>query len=139
MPDNLHNNILLYSDAEKKKMFPFLYDFDTTIRTDFGYDADILNHDNPTAVTPQNMTLWEDFKDEYWDDIVNRYIELRKNILSVSFIEDVYNEYVTNVPTSDYSEESAKWGGNIKATNFAYQIDFLKRRFEYLDTNYFII
>ena len=136
MCDNTHNNIIMYSGPKKKKMFPFFYDLDWSMPdgASYGYDCDIL------SVSYSNDTsLWRNIRDIYWDDIVNRYCELRKSVLTDSYIEKVYKEFADNIPSSDYTLESSKWGGTCRASNFETKLIFINKRLKYLDENYFII
>lgn len=136
MCDSTHNNVILYSGAEKKKMFPFFYDLDATIneyRTG-GAECDILAEGVSYS---SDVSLWENFKEEYWDDIVNRYCELRKTYLSLDYIRSVYEDIAKNIPDTDFIGESSKWGLTVNADSFDSKMTFIEQRIEWLDESYF--
>ena len=138
MIDNTHNNMLFYSGSDKEKMYPFFYDLDSTIQESRqgGYKCDILSE----GVSLSNdLSLWENIKNEYWDDIINRYCELRKTYLSIDYIRSVYEDIVKNIPVSDFYEESVKWGPDINNDSFDAKMKFLELRIKWLDENYFNI
>lgn len=134
MVDSGHNNVLLYSGPEKKKMFPFFYDLDLSIPADAAYNCDVLD-----VSYSGDTSLWENFCDIYWDDIVNRYCELRRNVFTDSYIRKVYDDIADAIPKTDYVSESSRWNGSYSAANFEAKIDFIKRRLAWLDENYFVI
>ena len=134
MVDSGHNNVMLYSGPEKKKMFPFFYDLDLSIPADAAYDCDVLD-----VSYSGDTSLWENFCDIYWDDIVNRYCELRRNVLTDSYIRKVYDDIAGGIPKADFISESSRWNGSYSAANFEVKIDFIKRRLAWMDENYFVI
>ena len=137
MYDNQHNNILMYSGPEKEKMFPFFYDLDGSIQEnrEGGAEADIF----ADGVSLSNdMSLWRNLRDEYWDDMVNRYCQLRKTYLSLDYIKSVYNDIAGSIPAEDVSNEVNKWGAGNPA-NFNSKLDFLTERLQWLDESYFNI
>ena len=136
--DNQHNNVILYSGADKVKMFPFFYDLDAAIPEDRegGSHCDILN---PGVSQSRDLSLWNNLKDLYWDDIINRYCALRKTYLSVDYINSVYKDIADNIPATDYSSERTKWGIIISSSSFENKMTFLKERLLWLDENYFNI
>lgn len=136
MYDNQHNNMLMYSGAEKKKMFPFFYDLDGSINEnrDGGSHCDIFADGVSLS---SDMSLWKNLRDEYWDDMVNRYCELRKTYLSPDYIRTVYKDIVKHVPSTDFTEEQTKWGSSTSVTSFDGKMVFLEERIKWLDENYF--
>lgn len=136
MPDNTMNNVMLYSGPEKKKFRTFFYDLDGAIASGKGVTADILA---PGVSLCLDMSLWQNVHDLYWDEIVNRYCDLRKSVLSIDYIKSIYNDIKNNIPEIDYDNESSKWGISARAENFDIHIAFLEERLEYLDNEYFII
>lgn len=136
--DNQHNNMLVYSGPEKKKIFPFFYDVDIAIsenRTG-GAQCDIF----ADGVSLSNdMSLWRNLRDIYWDDMVNRYCELRKTYLSLDYIRSVYEDIAKNIPTSDFDNERTKWGSKSRPNSFEDELSFLAERIQWLDESYFNI
>lgn len=141
MIDNTHNNLILYSDSEKKKMYPFFYDLDNSLNLSnpsITYDADILAPG--VALSNVDVSLWNNFIELYWDEIVNRYCELRRTVLTTEYIESLYNAIVDNIPDEDYADENTKWDRNT-SKNLFYNIykPFIESRFQWLDEYYFKI
>lgn len=135
--DNQHNNMLVYSGPEKKKIFPFFYDLDIAIQEnrEGGSHADIF----ADGVSLSNdMSLWRNLRDIYWDDMVNRYCELRKTYLSIDYIRSVYEDIAGSIPSEDISNEISKWGTGNPA-NFESKLSFLTERIQWLDESYFNI
>ena len=134
MSDNCHNNIIFYSNSEKKKLWPFFYDLDGTILTQYGADADIMN---PSVTWCSDMSLWENLLDMYWDSVANRYFELRRTILTIDNIKSIYKDIVSEIPEDVYPKERNKWGSTFAPDTFDTFITFLEQRFNYLDNHYF--
>lgn len=134
MIDNTCRNLMLYTGADKQKFYPYFYDLDldwnfTTV------DYQMLIED---AALSKDLSLWNNFKDAYWDEICNRYAELRNTILTGGYIYQLYHSIVDNIPDDDYTLESAKWGDSNK-TYFIKKIDALVLRLNWLDKQLFKI
>lgn len=135
MEDSTHNNVMVYSDSEKKKIFPFFYDVDNSLLlSKHQYDNDIFE---VQRLRNSDMTFWESFVSLYWDEIVNRYYDLRNTVLNVGYMNQVYLDFALSVPQSDYQLEGQKWGGSPNSSYFEEILNFLKLRFTWLDENYF--
>ena len=130
MVDNTHNNILIYSNSEKKKMFPFFYDLDGTMGG--AYDSDVF-----VGSLASDMSLWEHFKEIYLDDIINRYSYLRGNVLSMDNITAIYEDIRDNIPEEALANERTKWGSSTRKDSFDPYINKLIQRLEYIDEKCF--
>ena len=137
LTDNGRNNILFYSNSEKKKIFPFFYDLDGAIPTNYGAEVEVL--DDSINVTTRDRSLWRHIRDLYWDEIVNRYCELRDTYLSTSYITSIYEDLGNNIPKEDYNNENSKWSVNTDSSRFEVLIAFIEDRLNWLDENYFIV
>ena len=134
MRDNTCRNMILYAKEDKKKLYPFFYDLDLSwFFYDNNYNLDIM-----TSSYAVDMSLWENFKSLYEDEIRNRYAYLRENILSIETIQPMYEDIAKDIPLVDIALEKEKWGqGNVNSMNT--YISVLKKRLNWLDKEYFKI
>lgn len=134
MRDNTCRNMILYAKEDKKKLYPFFYDLDLSwFFYDNNYNLDIM-----TSSYAVDMSLWENFKSLYEDEIRNRYAYLRENILSIETIQAMYEDIAKDIPLVDIALEKEKWGqGNVNSMNT--YISILKKRLNWLDKEYFKI
>lgn len=134
MRDNTCRNMILYAKEDKKKLYPFFYDLDLSwFFYDNNYNLDIM-----TSSYAVDMSLWENFKSLYEDEIRNRYAYLRENILSIETIQAMYEDIAKDIPLVDIALEKEKWGqGNVYSMNT--YISVLKKRLNWLDKEYFKI
>lgn len=134
MRDNTCRNMILYAKEDKKKLYPFFYDLDLSwFFYDNNYNLDIM-----TSSYAVDMSLWENFKSLYEDEIINRYAYLRENILSIETIQAMYEDIAKDIPLVDIALEKEKWGqGNVNSMNT--YISVLKKRLNWLDKEYFKI
>lgn len=132
MRDNTCRNMILYAKEDKKKLYPFFYDLDLSwFFYDNNYNLDIM-----TSSYAVDMSLWENFKSLYEDEIRNRYAYLRENILSIETIQAMYEDIAKDIPLVDIALEKEKWGqGNVNSMNT--YISVLKKRLNWLDKKYF--
>lgn len=134
MRDNTCRNMILYAKEDKKKLYPFFYDLDLSwFFYDNNYNLDIM-----TSSYAVDMSLWENFKSLYEDEIRNRYAYLRENILSIETIQAMYEDIAKDIPLGDIALEKEKWGqGNVNSMNN--YISVLQKRLNWLDKEYFKI
>nr|DAQ82719.1 MAG TPA: CotH kinase protein [Caudoviricetes sp.] len=134
MRDNTCRNMILYAKEDKKKLYPFFYDLDLSwFFYDNNYNLDIM-----TSSYAVDMSLWDNFKSLYEDEIRNRYAYLRENILSIETIQAMYEDIAKDIPLVDIALEKEKWGqGNVNSMNT--YISVLKKRLNWLDKEYFKI
>lgn len=134
MRDNTCRNMILYAKEDKKKLYPFFYDLDLSwLFYDNNYNLDIM-----TSSYAVDMSLWENFKSLYEDEIRNRYAYLRENILSIETIQAMYEDIAKDIPLVDIALEKEKWGQcNVNSMNT--YISVLKKRLNWLDKEYFKI
>lgn len=134
MRDNTCRNMILYAKEDKKKLYPFFYDLDLSwFFYDNNYNLDIM-----TSSYAVDMSLWENFKSLYEDEIRNRYAYLRENILSIETIQAMYEDIAKDIPLVDIALEKEKWGqGDVNSMNT--YISILKKRLNWLDKEYFKI
>ena len=141
MLDNTCRNVMLYTSSDKKKFYPFFYDLDTSMKYDNPTMDIMIPNGSPDwqegGCYAYDLSLWEHIKEEWWDEIVNRYHELRHDILSDEYIKAVYEKILNNIPDEEYSKESQRWGLHVSKQNFYDTINQLKVRFNWLDNEYY--
>ena len=131
MPDNTCRNMILYTGKDKEKFYPYFYDLDLSWSYP-SYNTDIM-----TNSYAADMSLWQNFKEIFADEIANRYEYLRKKILNVGYLQAVCDDAVKDIPSKVISQESQKWGTvSINLTN---AVNTTSRRLEWLDSLYFKI
>lgn len=131
--DNMFNNLIFYSGPDKTKMYPYFYDMDLS----FSYWSSSPETPEVLNLNQKDSMLWNKFKDLYWDEIINRYSELRKNYLTKENIETIYNDIKDNIPEQDYISEKNRWQVSVSPSAFDINLKFIKDRLDYLDKNYF--
>lgn len=100
MRDNDIHNIILYTKEDKKKFYAFLYDLDLSWGRGYNYDM---------PINEQRLILWKRFVGVYWEDIVERYWELRSTILNYSHVIGIVNKLQSSIPFSDFDKEMNRW------------------------------
>lgn len=139
MWDSICRNLILFSQSDKKKFYPYFYDVDLSLRNNYDDDIFDLAYNIVNGVKVMNdMSLWSNLKDMYWDEIINRYSELRKTVLTIDNVKAIYHDVIDEVPESDFVAESERWGVNVSKDAFTEIIAMLEKRFVWLDTEYFI-
>ena len=125
--DNNYHNMILHTRADKKLFYLFMYDLDNTLQAAYNYDvvADTSRGDE--------SLLWIKFFGIFKDSIINRYAELRKNVLKDKNIEAIYKSYVEGIPEEVAEAERNKWG----YSSFDSILTLIKNRLAWLDETYF--
>ena len=136
--DNYINNVILYSDSNMQKWYPYIYDLDNALAnnsSDASIDA-LYNQYLEGAGSGADVSVWEKLKDIYWDEIVNRYAELRNTVLNTNRVLESINS-ISDIPNDDVYVENIKWNANVTSSIEEFKKG-IQKRLEYLDDNYFI-
>lgn len=132
MRDNTCRNMMLYTGSDKKIFYPFFYDLDLS----WNFNSINSNLDIMTNSYAADMSLWENFRTLYKDEISNRYAYLRGTVLNIDYINTIYQEILSAIPQEDIDEEKKKWdAGNVSYMETL--INVLNKRFDWLDKEYF--
>lgn len=132
MRDNTCRNMILYTGSDKKIFYPFFYDLDLS----WNFDSTSSNLDIMTNSYAADMSLWENFRTLYKDEISNRYAYLRGTVLNIDYINTIYQEILSAIPQEDIDEEKRKWdAGNV--SYMVTLINVLSKRLDWLDKEYF--
>lgn len=142
MKDNTCRNMVLYTGSDKKKFYPFFYDLDLSWNFDSTtYNLDIMV---PAGDTPgsgvsyaADMSLWENFKNEWWDEIINCYHELRESVLNTTFMKKVADDIIYSIPQEVVESERNKWDALIYPSEMLYLINLMEKRLRWLDEDYY--
>ena len=100
MRDNDIHNLILYTGADKTKFYAFLYDLDLSWGR--GYTTDM-------PIDEPRLILWKKFVTLYWDEIVERYKNLRSTILNYNHALNIISSIQASILYSDFEAEMEKW------------------------------
>ena len=97
--DNDIHNLILYSGKDKIKFSPFIYDLDLSFNV-YNYNVE---------ASPSN-TVWIKLKELYWNEICDRYKELRQMVLNLGNFNLIISDLQSNIDYSDFKKGVDKWG-----------------------------
>lgn len=97
--DNDIHNLILYSGKDKIKFSPFIYDLDLSFNV-YNYNVE---------ASPNN-TVWIKLKELYWNEICDRYKELRQMVLNLGNFNLIISDLQSNIDYSDFKKGVDKWG-----------------------------
>lgn len=139
--DNYQNNII-YSTYDGKKWTCTPYDLDATFglqydgKLEYTYnDKEGYGHDKMTSKILTTNLLWKKIYENFQDEIVLRWVELRANVLSEQNVLKIIGDFSNQIPEMMFGTESHRWT-NIPSQdrNNKYQIEkFAILRLEYID------
>ena len=128
--DSLAKNFMLYTDSDKQIYWPMYYDMDYTW-TMSGASGSVM--DNAVAY---DKSLWRNFMRLYWDEICDRYQELRKSVISKEYICSFVQNLLRTIQYQDYELEMEKWNNHGSGT-LNENLNWIKARIDWLDS-YFV-
>ena len=99
MRDNDIHNLILYSGKDKTVFSPFIYDLDLSFNV-YKYNLEV-NKKN---------TVWIKLASTYWNEICERYWELRKTVFTMSNFTMLVNELQSSIDYDDFKNGVSKWG-----------------------------
>lgn len=102
--DMLGSNMILYAGADKKVFSPMYYDMDWT--WGFRCKSDVSTFDSQNFA---DKSIWMKIQKVFWEEICNRYSELRKIVINDTFIDSLLNKISRQIPYSDYEKEMETW------------------------------
>ena len=137
--DGLAKNMLL-ATYDMTKWYLSAYDMDSTFDLDWnGIILKRYNSDMP--YTPYNnrySSLLNYIRNNYYNDYVERYTELRKSVLSYSSIIGEFEKYVGIFGEDVYIQDTAIYPDipSVTSNTLNSLRSFVKNRLEYLDDDY---
>ena len=130
--DNVGKNMLMIS-YDGQVWYPVLYDLDTafgsSVYGEFVYDSESM-------INFKKSLLWERFEKLYWDEIVERYKELRKDIIVVDDIYSIIDDFYYSIPYTSFEKEYNRWK-DIPGFEIDQMKLYITERVEFLD-KYFV-
>ena len=144
--DNTSKNIL-WVTLDGKVWFSSMYDMDGTwgMRWNGNIEFDENTHPISALVDGKGLApernhsnlnlLWERIYVNYFDRVCQRYIELRREILTVENITNHFQEFFYAIPTAVREAEKQKWTG-VPSQNIDHLdqiLTFARKRIEVMD------
>lgn len=140
--DGLAKNMLL-ATYDMNKWYLSAYDMDSTF--DLDWNGQILEYyDSDMPYTPYNnkfssllQYIWNNYNVAY----VERYVELRKSVLSYSSIIEEFEKYIGKFGEDVYIQDTAIYPNIPSVTDNTLESlrDFVRKRLEYLDDDYEVV
>lgn len=140
--DGLAKNMLL-ATYDMSKWYLSAYDMDSTF--DLDWNGEILEYyDSDMPDVPYNnkfSSLLSYIRENYWDDYVKRYTELRKSVLSYSSIIEEFDKYIGVYGEDIYIQDTAIYPDIPSVTDNTLKSlrNFVGDRLEYLDDAYGVV
>ena len=140
--DGLANNMLL-ATYDMTKWYLSAYDMDATF--DLYWDGNILEYydaDMPSyPYDNRYSSLLQHIWNNYYDDYVGRYVELRKSVLSYSSIIEEFEKYIGVYGEDVYIQDTAIYPDIPSVTDNTLMSlrSFVRDRLEYLDDKYGVV
>lgn len=136
----------VYDKQQSQMITPAMWDMDCTVGQNFVDDPlrpDYVAYDYP-ILDPTNIStrLFETNAGNYRQKVVDRYLELRKTYFSLEYLTNIFRHYYDLVKDSGAAtREEKRWSGDSDISflslnfeeEYAYIIDWLMHRLEYLD------
>ena len=140
--DGLAKNMLL-ATYDMHKWYLSAYDMDSTF--DLDWNGQILEYyDSDMPYAPYNnqfSSLLRYIRNNYYDAYVERYVELRKSVLSCSSIIEEFEKYIGIFGEDVYIQDTAIYPNIPSVTDNTLKSlrDFVRDRLEYLDDDYGVV
>ena len=140
--DGLAKNMLL-ATYDMSKWYLSAYDMDSTF--DLDWNGAILDYFDANMPEPpynnQFSSLLQYIWNNYHDAYVERYVELRKSVLSYSSIIEEFEKYIGIFGEGVYIQDTAIYPNIPSVTDNTLKSlrDFVRDRLEYLDDDYGVV
>lgn len=140
--DGLAKNMLL-ATYDMTKWHLSAYDMDSTF--DLDWNGEILDlYDSDIPDVPYNnkfSSLLQYIRNNYWDNYVERYTELRKSVLSYSSIIEEFEKYIGIFGEDVYIQDTSIYPDipSVVDNTLRSLQSFVADRLEYLDSKYGVV
>lgn len=127
LEDNIGKNMILLT-YDGMVWYPVLYDMDAS----FGVNPSgkfIYEYQN---VSFEKNLLLSRFENVFWNEICDRYKELRKDILTTQNINKEIDLFYNSISKESFEKENDRWE-NIPGFDVSQMKEFVSKRFIYLD------
>lgn len=117
---------------DQKLWYPSLYDLDATYGQNW-HGTDKYNYE--FLIEQGGSLLWERFNKLFRDKIVERYSELRKNIITKDYIMGLFESFKSTIPETLYEKDRERWP-NSCSLDYDQIEEYLDYKLPYLDEYY---
>lgn len=125
--DNQGKNLVL-ATYDGSVWYTLLYDLDTSWGTHW---MGTTTYDYSIPIESDSI-LWSKFKNNFNNEIADRYFELRKDILTKESVLKLFKSFYNSIPDEAFEKEANKWK-NIPGYDLSQIEDFLEVRIPILD------
>ena len=140
--DGIAKNMLL-ATYDMTKWYLSAYDMDLTFNLGgTGQILDCFDSDMPDVPYHNKYSsLLQYIRDNYYDEYVERYIELRKSVLSYSSIIEEFEKYIGIFGEDVYIQDTAIYPDipSVTSNTLNSLRSFIRDRLEYLDSKYGVV
>ena len=126
--DNAGKNMLV-ATYDGSVWYPTLYDLDTSWGT-HNNGLSLRNYEEINFIMYSN--LWKKTIDNFSDEIYERYIELREDILTKEHIMRLFNDFRSSIPNETFEKEIERWK-DIPGYDYNQIEEFLDTRIPIMD------
>ena len=134
--DSLAKNMILLTYDGGSKWYCSAYDLDTTFGLFYnGASLYPYNVACPEGYLDTNSLLWSRMEACFGNELYKRYKDLRSTVLSLPYIYNAFDEFVSQISENDYKADVEMWG-KIPQKNLDHieQIKtWMKNRASYVD------
>lgn len=110
MCDNVSKNMLI-ATYDGEIWYPSLYDLDTTWGTDYNGEQVYDYRNVPMKLHDSN--LMKRFAENFSEELRQRYVELRENILTKENVMAKFNDLRGKIPALTFVQETIRWGNGV--------------------------
>ena len=129
--DNSSKNCMMVT-YDQKLWYPSLYDLDSTFGQNWYGNGTC---DYKFLIENSKSILWERFNKLFRDKIVERYSELRKNIITKDYIMGLFESFKSTIPETLYEKDRERWP-DAPGLDYAQIEEYLDYKLPYLDEYY---
>lgn len=134
LPDNTGKNMLMVT-YDGNVWYPSLYDLDTSWGTSWE-GTEVYDYAN-APVNFEQYCLWaQRIKENFPQELHDRYFELRSNILTKDHVMNLFYGFDVSIPNDAKESELARWGTDIPGYDFAQIESYLDTMIPLLDEEY---
>lgn len=140
--DNWEKNMLM-ATYDGQQWFPSVYDMDSTfgIYWNGGHYNSVnwmLTHEYMGPDNGTQSLLWQRVYENFYDDIVARYAELRDTVLSEKNFIKTLNDFIGDIPKEVFDRDLYKYGGipSSSSSDPNQIINYTLERLTYLDEQF---
>lgn len=110
LPDNYSKNMLLVT-YDGKVWYPSLYDLDTSWGADY-HGKELFDYEN-VEVPLRDSNLFRRLELCFYEELIQRYFELRQDILTKENVMDEFNAFRAQIPWITMVQDTVKWGSGL--------------------------